>query len=64
MAFCITCPPTPLSALNNDRWRARESNRGTQIFIFKIKSRTRAVDWVWNIWYVYNRIESKLPQID
>ncbi|EMD39935.1 hypothetical protein CERSUDRAFT_112180 [Gelatoporia subvermispora B] len=50
MTFCITCPPMPLSALTNDRWHARDSNERTQIVIFKVKSRSRAVDWVWNLW--------------
>ncbi|OCH86402.1 hypothetical protein OBBRIDRAFT_797244 [Obba rivulosa] len=69
MTFCITCRPTPLSALINDKRRTRESSRGTQILIFKVKSRTRAIDWVWNLWrhlggQLPSTLEIRSPTLD
>jgi len=51
LTFCILCPPTPV----RDRYsRARAffhlSKEGTNVFVFKAKSRTRARDWLWHLW--------------
>jgi hypothetical protein len=47
LTFCITCAPNPVDAKGGRLHAARE---GTNIFVFKPKSRTRAVDWFWNLW--------------
>ncbi|TBU28603.1 Pleckstrin homology domain-containing protein [Dichomitus squalens] len=49
MSFCITCPPTPLVP-DSKRVRYLHAGRGTHIFVFKPKSRSRAVDWIWHLW--------------
>ena len=51
LTFCILCPPTSVP----DRYsRARAflqlSKEGTNVFVFKLKSRTRARDWLWHLW--------------
>ena len=53
MSFAITCAPRPARMLTKRRalFAARES--GTNIYIFKLKSRSRAVDWIWRLWYVH-----------
>ena len=50
LTFCILCPPTAV----RDRYsRARAflhlSKEGTNVFVFKVKSRTRALDWLWHL---------------
>ena len=51
LTFCILCPPTPV---RNGYSRARAflhlSKEGTNVFVFKVKSRTRARDWLWHLW--------------
>ena len=51
LTFCLTCPPTPV---HNSETKARaifhRSKEGTNIFVFKVKSRTRALDWTWQLW--------------
>ncbi|TFK40603.1 Pleckstrin homology domain-containing protein [Crucibulum laeve] len=51
LTFCITCPPTTTS-LNpvTSRWVFSRAKEGTNIFIFKVKSRSRAYDWIWHLW--------------
>lgn len=51
LTFCITCSPTsrrynPVKA----KWTINSSKEGSNIFIFKLKSRTRAFDWIWQLW--------------
>lgn len=53
MSFCITCPPTLLRP-DSARVRIFHGERGTHIFVFKVKCRSRAVDWMWQLWYVLN----------
>ncbi|KAL0580133.1 hypothetical protein V5O48_001909 [Marasmius crinis-equi] len=51
LTFCITCPPT--SRWYNParrRWQIQTSKQGTFIYIFKIKCRSRAYDWTWQLW--------------
>ncbi|KAH9922789.1 Pleckstrin homology domain-containing protein [Epithele typhae] len=50
LSFCLTCPPVPLQGESSRRHRIFGTSRGTNIFVFKLKSRTRAVDWVWQMW--------------
>ncbi|RPD62431.1 hypothetical protein L226DRAFT_544250 [Lentinus tigrinus ALCF2SS1-7] len=50
LTFCIACPPTPVKVDAKRRHRFFGSTRGTNIFVFKLKSRTRAADWVWQLW--------------
>ncbi|KAF9565683.1 hypothetical protein CPC08DRAFT_629344 [Agrocybe pediades] len=51
MSFCITCAPatTRLNA-NASRWIFSREKEGTNIFVFKLKSRSRAYDWIWQLW--------------
>jgi hypothetical protein len=51
LTFCLTCPPTPVhSSESKARAVFHRSNEGTNIFVFKLKSRSRALDWTWQIW--------------
>ena len=52
LTFCITCAPTT-TRLNEatSRWSFSRGKEGTNIFIFKLKSRSRAYDWTWQLWY-------------
>lgn len=51
LTFCILCPPTPVRGRNS---RAHAffhlAKEGTNVFVFKVKSRTRARDWLWHLW--------------
>jgi hypothetical protein len=57
LTFCITCAPTT-TRLNeaNFRWSFSRGKEGTNIFIFKLKSRSRAYDWTWQLWYAHTYI--------
>ncbi|KAJ3796632.1 Pleckstrin homology domain-containing protein [Lentinula aff. detonsa] len=51
LTFCLTCSPTsrrfnPVKA----RWTIHSAKEGSNIFIFKLKSRSRAFDWIWQLW--------------
>ncbi|KAG9125743.1 hypothetical protein FRC07_006402 [Ceratobasidium sp. 392] len=51
LTFCLTCPPTPVrTGSTSKRARFHRAPIGTNIFVFKVKSRTRALDWTWNLW--------------
>lgn len=53
LSFSITCPPTPTRLKKNGRSRRsifHRKSKGLNIFIIKHKSRSRAVDWYWNLW--------------
>ncbi len=50
LTFCLTCPPAPLKTDGKRRRHFFGSARGTNIFVFKLKSRSRAVDWLWHLW--------------
>jgi hypothetical protein len=54
LTFCITCAPTT-TRLNEatSRWSFSRGKEGTNIFIFKLKSRSRAYDWTWQLWYAH-----------
>lgn len=54
LTFCIACTPTT-TRLNEatSRWSFSRSKEGTNVFIFKLKSRSRAHDWTWQLWYAH-----------
>ncbi|KAF7314273.1 hypothetical protein MKEN_00899900 [Mycena kentingensis (nom. inval.)] len=62
LTFCLTCPPAEFRTrgAKSSRSRAlfRRTKEGTNIFICKVKSRTRAADWMWAIW---RRLGGTLP---
>lgn len=49
--FCILCPRAPV---RNNQSKARalfdRVQEGTNVFIFKPKCRSRAMDWYWQLW--------------
>ncbi|KAJ7645455.1 Pleckstrin homology domain-containing protein [Mycena polygramma] len=59
LTFCLTCPPTSFHS-RDSKARAifRRTKEGTNIFICKVKSRSRAADWMWAIW---RRLGGLLP---
>ncbi|KAG7088497.1 hypothetical protein E1B28_012485 [Marasmius oreades] len=51
LTFCITCPPTSRRYNPTTRkWQIHISKEGTFVYIFKIKCRSRAYDWTWQLW--------------
>ncbi|THH16545.1 hypothetical protein EW146_g4095 [Bondarzewia mesenterica] len=50
LTFCLTCPPTPVHTVSRSRLPFHRAQEGLNIFVFKPRSRTRAVDWVWHLW--------------
>ncbi|KAJ1303415.1 hypothetical protein OPQ81_011606 [Rhizoctonia solani] len=59
LTFCLTCPPTPVrTGTPSKRARFHRAPIGTNIFVCKIKSRTRALNWIWNLW---RYLGGKLP---
>ncbi|KAL4081076.1 Pleckstrin homology domain-containing protein [Scleroderma citrinum] len=56
--FCILCPPTPVHEHSKARALFHRSKEGTNVFIFKAKSRTRAQDWIWRLWL---RLGGRIP---
>ncbi|KAJ7459760.1 Pleckstrin homology domain-containing protein [Mycena latifolia] len=59
LTFCLTCPPTAFHS-RDSKARAifRRTKEGTNIFVCKVKSRSRAADWMWTIW---RRLGGQLP---
>lgn len=51
-AFCLTCPPSSINkkAGSTARWLFLGSRKGTNVFIFNVKARSRAMDWTWQLW--------------
>ncbi|KAI0345763.1 hypothetical protein BDW22DRAFT_1324984 [Trametopsis cervina] len=49
----ITCPTASFRTRSRTRTRylLYGSRKGTNIFIFNLKSRTRATDWYWKLWH-------------
>ncbi|TFK52368.1 hypothetical protein OE88DRAFT_1627947 [Heliocybe sulcata] len=58
MSFCLTSPPIPVHSDSKQRRLFHRAKRGINIFIFKLKSRRRATEWVWDIW---RRLGGQLP---
>lgn len=57
--FCIVCPRAPVC---NKQPKARvlfdRVQEGTNVFVFKPKCRTRAMDWCWQLW---RHLGGKIP---
>lgn len=51
LSFCITCPPASLRA-GAKILLPFQRRTGTNIFIFKSRCRSRALDWIWRLWCV------------
>ncbi|KZT73767.1 hypothetical protein DAEQUDRAFT_761746 [Daedalea quercina L-15889] len=49
LTFCIVCAPAPLKHRSKRRW-LYGSRKGLNIFVFKVRSRSRATDWLWHLW--------------
>ncbi|KAF8840746.1 hypothetical protein BDN67DRAFT_1002755 [Paxillus ammoniavirescens] len=70
LTFCILCPPTSVQDIySKARTLFNHSKEGTNVFVFKVKSRTRAQDWVWYLWRhlggkIPSSIEICCPNID
>ncbi|KJA24061.1 hypothetical protein HYPSUDRAFT_136823 [Hypholoma sublateritium FD-334 SS-4] len=70
LTFCVTCAPTTTTLIPEiSRWSFSREKEGTNIFIFKVKSRSRAYDWIWRLWRsMGGRIPSALdvynPRLD
>ncbi|KAJ7069875.1 Pleckstrin homology domain-containing protein [Mycena amicta] len=61
LTFCLTCPPATFRSHDkkiSSRALFRRAKEGTDIFICKLKSRSRAEDWMWSIW---RRLGGTLP---
>ena len=52
MSFSLICTPRPVRMLTRRRALFASRSNGTNVFIFKSKSRSRAIDWMWQLWYV------------
>ncbi|GLB38456.1 putative pleckstrin homology domain containing protein [Lyophyllum shimeji] len=51
LTFCLQCQPArPERRETKTRWSFTGTKEGTNIFIFKHKNRSRAYDWIWQIW--------------
>ncbi|KAI9058357.1 hypothetical protein FKP32DRAFT_1597444 [Trametes sanguinea] len=50
LTFCLTCPPAPIQVDGKRHRHLFGTTRGTNIFVFKVKCRTRAMDWIWQLW--------------
>ncbi|KAF5389237.1 hypothetical protein D9757_003483 [Collybiopsis confluens] len=70
LTFCVTCSPTsrrfnPVKA----KWSIHSSKEGLNIFIFNVKTRSRAFDWIWRLWRFLSGIlppivEIGVPRLD
>ncbi|KAF7365311.1 hypothetical protein MVEN_00403100 [Mycena venus] len=58
LTWCLTCTPTSIHHDSKARAIFRRAKEGTNIFICKVKSRSRAADWMWAIW---RRLGGLLP---
>ena len=52
MTFCFVCPPTPVLSASKNRLRFHTARSGLNVFVFKVKIRSRAQDWIWKLWCV------------
>ena len=52
MTFCFVCPPTPVPSVSKDRLPFHSGKSGLNVFVFKVKIRSRAQDWIWKLWCV------------
>jgi hypothetical protein len=51
MSFCIICPPESLSP-GAKAFLPFQRKTGTNVFVFKARCRSRAMDWIWRLWCV------------
>ncbi|KAJ6508926.1 Pleckstrin homology domain-containing protein [Mycena sanguinolenta] len=58
LTWSLTCTPTSIHHDSKARAIFRRAKEGTNIFICKVKSRSRAADWMWTIW---RRLGGLLP---
>ncbi|KAI0947149.1 hypothetical protein AcV7_009650 [Taiwanofungus camphoratus] len=49
LTFCLICSPAPVRRRAKRHWLSGR-RKGLNIFVFKVRSRTRAIDWVWHLW--------------
>ncbi|KAI0304331.1 Pleckstrin homology domain-containing protein [Multifurca ochricompacta] len=49
MSFCIVCPPASLHA-GVKTLLPFQRETGTNVFVFKARCRSRAIDWIWRLW--------------
>ncbi|KAH9080423.1 hypothetical protein EDB83DRAFT_2339328 [Lactarius deliciosus] len=49
MSFCIICPPASLSS-GVKTLLPFQRRTGTNVFVFKARCRSRAIDWIWRLW--------------
>jgi hypothetical protein len=49
LTFCITSPPKGAHGVHKATGFLH-GEKGLNIYIFKARSRSRAVDWVWQLW--------------
>ncbi|EEB92094.1 hypothetical protein MPER_09448, partial [Moniliophthora perniciosa FA553] len=62
LTFCITCPPVSRRYNPASRkWKLTVAKQKTMVYIFKLKSRSRAFDWAWQLWRRIQPLNSKLP---
>lgn len=59
LTFCLTYTPKVPRDDHVASFRIPFVSRGSKVFIFKVKSRSRAYDWVWKLWLQFN---GKLPR--
>ncbi|GJE98302.1 hypothetical protein PsYK624_145290 [Phanerochaete sordida] len=67
--FCLTCPHNPVRAGSNIKGRLLLGSKGTNIFVFNVKARTRAADWFWRLWLklggeLPTSVELRAPRLD
>ncbi|KAK7048271.1 hypothetical protein R3P38DRAFT_2605963 [Favolaschia claudopus] len=50
LTWCLTCAPTSVHHDSKTISKLRRTKEGTNIFICKVKTRSRSADWMWAIW--------------
>jgi len=68
LTFCFTCAPTTIRQEKVGCF-LRRMKEGSNIFVFKLKSRSRAYDWIWQLWremggQLPSTIEVRNPRLD
>ncbi len=51
MSFCIICPPASLTS-GVKILLPFQRRTGTNVFVFKARCRSLAIDWIWHLWCV------------
>ncbi|KIY67116.1 hypothetical protein CYLTODRAFT_397691 [Cylindrobasidium torrendii FP15055 ss-10] len=62
MTFCLTCKPSSTRGKESKTARFRRffTTDDTYVFVCKVKTRSRALDWIWQLW---RHIGGQLPKI-